>query len=90
MRFEWGPKKTAVNLKNTAFHSKRLLQSSETRWQSRSKTLIIQRVKKGNLPLASHYKRRLIVVSHTQRDDLTRIISARPMKRKERVIYEEG
>ena len=34
-------------------------------------------------------QRRLIVVSHTQRDDLTRIISARPMKRKERVIYEE-
>ena len=33
---------------------------------------------------------RLIVVSHTQRKDRTRIISARLMDRKERVIYEEG
>ena len=33
---------------------------------------------------------RLIVVSHTERNDLTRIINARKMRRKERVIYEEG
>lgn len=33
---------------------------------------------------------RLIVVSHTERQDVTRIISARPMERKERVIYEQG
>jgi uncharacterized protein len=35
-------------------------------------------------------RKRLIVVSHTQREDRTRIIGARPMDRKERVIYEEG
>jgi uncharacterized DUF497 family protein len=33
---------------------------------------------------------RLLVVSHTQRADRTRIISARLMDRKERTIYEEG
>jgi uncharacterized protein len=33
---------------------------------------------------------RLLVVSHTHRRDRTRIISARPMTRKERRIYEEG
>jgi len=35
-------------------------------------------------------KRRLLVVSHTERGDKTRIISARLMDRKERKIYEEG
>ena len=35
-------------------------------------------------------QRRLIVVSHTERQDATRIISARSMERKERVIYEQG
>lgn len=35
-------------------------------------------------------QKRLIVVSHTQRGDRTRIISARLMNRQERKIYEEG
>ena len=33
---------------------------------------------------------RLLVVSHTDRGEKTRIISARLMDRKERRIYEEG
>ena len=33
---------------------------------------------------------RLLVVSHTERGDRTRIINARLMDRKERRIYEEG
>ena len=35
-------------------------------------------------------QKRLIVVSHTERGDRTRIINARLMDRKERRIYEEG
>lgn len=35
-------------------------------------------------------QKRLIVVSHTERGDRTRIISARLMDHKERKIYEEG
>jgi len=35
-------------------------------------------------------QKRLIVVSHTERGDRSRIISARLMDRKERKIYEEG
>ena len=35
-------------------------------------------------------QKRLLVVSHTERTDRTRIISARPMDRKERIIYEQG
>ena len=33
---------------------------------------------------------RLLVVSHTDEDDVIRIISARPAARRERRIYEEG
>jgi len=33
---------------------------------------------------------RLLVVSHTDREDRTRIISAREATRRERIIYEEG
>ena len=35
-------------------------------------------------------QKRLIVVSHTHRGDRTRIISARLMDRKERIIHEKG
>ncbi len=35
-------------------------------------------------------QKRLLVVSHSDRRDRTRIISARPMDRKERIIYEQG
>lgn len=35
-------------------------------------------------------QKRLLVVSHTHRGDRTRIITARPMTRKEKRIYEEG
>ncbi len=35
-------------------------------------------------------QKRLIVVSHTERGDRTRIINARLMSREERRIYEEG
>ncbi len=35
-------------------------------------------------------QKRLLVVSHSERRDRTRIISARPMDRKERIIYEQG
>ncbi|MCD6401344.1 MAG: BrnT family toxin [Anaerolineales bacterium] len=35
-------------------------------------------------------KGRLIVVSHTERGNRTRIINARPMSREETGIYEEG
>lgn len=35
-------------------------------------------------------QKQLLVVSHTEREERTRIISARLMSRKERRIYEEG
>ena len=35
-------------------------------------------------------QKRLLIVSHTERRGRTRIISARPMDRNERRIYEEG
>jgi hypothetical protein len=42
------------------------------------------------LTFGQSLQRRLLVVSHTERKDRTRIISSRPMNRKERRIYEEN
>ena len=42
------------------------------------------------LTFGQSLQKRLIVVSHTERKNQARIISARLMEHKERVIYEEG
>jgi len=39
--------------------------------------------------MGSSYRRKLLVVVHTERDDNIRIISARPANRRERKLYEE-
>jgi uncharacterized DUF497 family protein len=45
---------------------------------------------KRHLTFGTSLQGRLLVVSHMERNDRTRIISARLMHRKERVIYEKG
>ena len=90
MRFEWDPKKAAANLKKhgvtfqeaaTAFGDPLAITFQDpdhSESEDRQMTFGVS------------LQKRLIVVSHTQRKDRTRIISARLMDRKERVIYEEG
>jgi uncharacterized DUF497 family protein len=89
MRFEWDPKKAAANLKKhgvafqeaaTAFGDP-LAITFQDPYHSEDERQVT---------FGLSLQKRLIVVSHTQREDRTRIISARPMGRKERVIYEEG
>ncbi len=90
MRFEWDPRKAAANLKKHGIS----FQEAATvfgdplaiTFQDPDHSEEEERQMTFGLTL----QKRLIVVSHTQRKDRTRIISARPMDRKERVIYEEG
>ena len=90
MRFEWDPRKVAANVRKHGgtFHEAATVfgdplaitfddpdhSESEERY----------------LPFGLSLQGRLIVVSHTERGDRTRIISARLMGREERVIYEQG
>ena len=90
MEFDWDPNKAASNYEKHAvtFHEGATVfgdplaitfsDPDHSKDEERYLTF-------GQSPL-----NRLIVVSHTQRDEKTRIISVRLMFRQERTIYEEG
>lgn len=90
MRFEWDPKKAAANLKK---HGVSFQEAATVFGDPLAITFQDpehSEDEEREVTFGLSLKKRLIVVSHTERKDLTRIISARPMLRKERVIYEEG
>jgi uncharacterized DUF497 family protein len=90
MKFEWDPKKATTNLKKHGI----TFQEAATvfgdplaiTFQDPDHSEDEERHMTFGLTL----QKRLIVVSHTERKDRIRIINARLMDRKERVIYEEG
>lgn len=90
MRFEWDPKKAAANLKKHRV----TFQEAATVFGD-PLAITFQDPDHSNdeereLTFGQSLQKRLIVVSHTERKNRTRIISARLMEHKERVIYEEG
>ena len=90
MRFEWGPKKAATNLKKhgVAFQEAAAVFGDPLAitFQDPDHSEYEER----QITFGQSLQKRLIVVSHTKRGDRLRIISARLMDRNERVIYEEG
>jgi uncharacterized protein len=90
VRFEWDPKKAAKNLKK---HGVTFQEAATVFGDPLAVTFADpdhSEDEERNLTFGLSLQRRLIVVSHTQRGEQTRIISARLMDREERVIYEEG
>jgi uncharacterized DUF497 family protein len=90
MRFEWDPKKAAKNAKK---HGVTFQEAATVFGDPLAITFQDpdhSEDEERHLTFGSSLQRRLIVVSHTQRGDQTRIINARLMDRKEKVIYEEG
>jgi uncharacterized DUF497 family protein len=90
MRFEWDPRKAAANLKEQGV----TFQEAGTVFGN-PLAITFQdpdhsEGEERQMTFGESLQKRLIVVSHAQRKDRTRIISARLMDRKERVIYEEG
>jgi len=90
MEFEWDPKKAGANARKhgVAFEEAAtvfgdpLAITFEDPDHSKDENRYIT--------FGLSIQKRLLVVSHTERTDRTRIMSARPMDRKERIIYEEG
>ena len=89
MRFEWNPKKAVANLKK---HGVTFQEAATVfgdplaiTFQDPDHSMDEER----QMTFGQSLQKRLIVVSHTERKERTRIISARLMDRKERVIYEE-
>ena len=90
MRFDWDPKKAAANLKK---HEVSFQEAATVFGDPLAITFQDpdhSEDEERQLTFGLSLQRRLIVVSHTERKDVTRIINARLMKRKERAIYEEG
>jgi uncharacterized DUF497 family protein len=90
MEFEWDPRKAAANVRkhNVAFQEAATVFGDPLAitFEDPDHSMDENRYITFGLSLQN----RLLVVSHTQRADRTRIISARLMDRKERTIYEEG
>jgi uncharacterized DUF497 family protein len=90
MRFEWDPRKADANLKK---HGVTFQEAGTVFGDPLAITFQDPDHSEGEerqMTFGVSLQKRLIVVSHAQRKDRTRIISARLMDRKERVIYEEG
>jgi uncharacterized DUF497 family protein len=90
MEFEWDPRKAAANARKhdvtfqeaaTVFGDPLAITFEDPDHSVSEKRYITFGLSK---------QRRLVVVSHTIRGEKSRIVSARPMTRKERHIYEEG
>ena len=90
MEFEWDPKKSAANERkhdvtfqeaSTVFGDSLAMTFADPDHSNNEQRYLTFGLSKHN---------RLLVVSHTDRGEKTRIISARIMDRKERRIYEEG
>ena len=90
MEFEWDPKKAAKNLKK---HGVTFQEAATVFTDPLAITFPDPdhlEDEERHLTFGLSLQKRLVVVSHTEREPKTRIISARLMDREERVIYEEG
>ena len=90
MQFAWDPKKAASNLRD---HKVTFEEASSVFGDSLAITFDDPDHSEGEsrlLTFGLSEQGRLLVVSHTERRGLVRIISARRATRAERRIYEEG
>jgi uncharacterized DUF497 family protein len=90
MNFEWDPKKAEENLKK---HGISFQEAATVFGDALSITFPDpdhSEEESRQITFGLSLQKRLMVVSHTQRRNRTRIINARPISREERMIYEEG
>jgi uncharacterized protein len=90
MIFSWDPKKAAANLKK---HGVSFVEASTVFRDALSATGSDPDHSIGErryVTFGNSIKNRLLVVAHTEDNNTVRIISARPVTRLERKIYEEG
>jgi hypothetical protein len=90
MEFEWDPKKAEINQKK---HGVNFQEAASVFGDPLAVTFAhpdhsINEFRFITFGLS--FKKRLLVVSHTDRNEKTRIINARLMDREERQIYEKG
>ena len=90
MEFEWDPKKATANVQK---HDVKFQEAATVFGDPLAITFEDpdhSTDENRYITFGLSLQKQLIVVSHTERGDRTKIISARLMDRKERKIYEEG
>ena len=90
MKFEWDTDKAIANLKR---HKVSFQEASTVFGDTLSITIVDPDHSVGEqryIIIGSSYMERILMVSHTDRGERIRIISARELTRKERKAYEEG
>lgn len=95
MEFEWDEDKNRVNI---AKHGVDFEQAKAvfndpflvTRLDDRFEYGEVREVSIGQMPLLTRRQTLIVVVVHTERDGITRLISARKATKQERRLYEEG
>ncbi len=90
MQFEWDPKKAAINLRDhkIAFEEAATALEDELSLTGDDPDHSIDEARQITFGVSS--TGHLLVVSHTERGERIRIISARLATRSERKLYEEG
>ena len=89
LEFEWDDRKAAANLKKhgVSFHEAATVFGDPLSITHRDPDHSISELR--FLPFGLSRSNRLIVVAHTDRGNRKRIIHARPLTKRERIIYEE-
>ena len=90
MQFEWDPKKAASNLHkhSVSFDEAATVFEDDLSLTGHDPDHSVGEIRLITFGVSS--VGRLLVVSHAERSDRIRIISARPASRPERKLYEEG
>ena len=90
MNFEWDPRKDAVNRRKHGLGFREATtvfgDPLAVTFPDADHSMSEQRF----LTIGASASRRLLVVAHTESDETIRIISARPVTRRERSFYEEA
>lgn len=88
LRFEWDSDKAAANARS---HGVEFVDAAEVFFDPLA---IYGEAQEGlelrQVVMGETFRLRLVLVVHTERNDRTRIISARPATRRERGMYERG
>lgn len=90
MDFEWDSAKAAANVRKHGVSFEEAVSALRDDLAATARDLVHSVVESRFITLGISARGRLLVVSHTERGNRIRIISARLATRTERKIYEEG
>jgi uncharacterized DUF497 family protein len=90
VQFEWDPEKAAANVKRRRISFNEAAGVLEDPLSTTFPDEAHSEEETRFLTIGASHRGRVLVVAHTERNDIIRIISARRATRREREFYEQG